>query len=223
MTLKSIWGREAAKRSKFLLERHRCDRNWPIHKDRIRSVFKNFLEHAEDFYIHDQEQVQRQGQVETLELGTDIVALHEHDCYSGRHSVNRDGEHDYAKEYGGALVIHYTYTKALIQVFLIPPKSSDAAAQKKDILIWSGRNTDALTIDFLEKSIAKLMVFIRVESGLHVCSFIERMRVRYWRFVDGRNTGQVYDGQHKFLNRWELSLAIGVLAVVSLVVSILKP
>ncbi|KAB0489654.1 hypothetical protein [Pseudomonas vancouverensis] len=227
MTLKSIWRRESAKRSRFAKERERCDRNWPFHKERARAVFEELTSLSDDFLIIDHEQ-QMNDQRDSFPAhwGQDSIAIYEIARLTGQRTVYTNGTSvhiDHMRESGGGLVIHYGYETALIQIFLAPPKTSKSLIKKNDVLIFSGFNTDVLTSDFIRTLVAKYLIFIRVESVLHRSTFLESYRVRFWRFIDARNTRQIFDKPYIFLNQWELSLAVGLLAVISLVVSILKP
>jgi hypothetical protein len=78
----------------------------------------------------------------------------------------------------GGTTIYYTYGQALIQGFLILPKSNRSIVDKTDVLLWVSRNTDHLTVRFCERLLAKYLIFCRVESDFEPGSIVERLRVR---------------------------------------------
>ncbi|MEF9672522.1 hypothetical protein QNM99_10260 [Pseudomonas sp. PCH446] len=205
MTLSSMWKREKLKRDSFKAERQRCDRNWIFHKDRVVSVFEKFTNIDERFTFYPNE-TERNASWSSAQLFlSDFVVLSEFSRGSRCWAIHNNGTSKYRedeRESGGSLTIHYTYDQALIQVFLKPPQSNKSFIEKADVLLWVGRNTDCLTVEFCERLIAKYLLFCRVESNYEKSSFWERRRVRWWRFMDARNRMQVLDTHVNFFTPW---------------------
>ena len=224
MTVISIWKREKSKRDRFTLERARCDRNWIFHKERSLAVFQQLSDVAEQFSVFDKANSTKDADG-PIYHGYDYVGISEDDRLTRRRTVFNNGtsvhiEHEW--EDGGVLTVHYTYGQALIQVFMKPPKSTRSIVEKNDVLLWFGRNTDVLTSEFYERLVAKFLIFCRVESNFERSSFVERFRVRWWRFMDVRNRRQLYDTHVNLLNRWEIPVATAILAIAGLIISLLK-
>lgn len=224
MTVSSIWKREESKRSRFALERERCDRNWVFHKTRALAVFKSLSDVADQFSVFDKQQANRDSDG-PIYHGYDYVGFSEDNRLTSRRTVFNNGtsiqiENEW--EDGGVLTVHYTFGQALIQVFMRPPKSNHSLIEKTDVLLWVGRDTDALTTVFFERLVAKFLIFCRVESNFERSSFLERFRVRWWRFTDVRNRWQLYDTHVNLLNRWEVPVAAAILAIAGLIISLVK-
>ncbi|WP_285435585.1 hypothetical protein [Pseudomonas sp. fls2-241-R2A-110] len=226
MTVSSIWKKEKSKRSRFALERGRCDRNWVFHKERAVAVFQGFSEIADRFSVLDKESGAKLCDKDApIYRGYDYVVLSEDDRLTDRRTIFNNGTSihiEHGREAGGVLTVHYTFGQALIQVFLRPPISNQSIIEKADILLWVGRNTDALTSEFYEQLITKYLIFCRVESNYESSTFVERFRVRWWRFMDVRNRWQLFDTHVNLLNRWEVPVAAAIMALAGFILALAK-
>lgn len=227
-SLASIWESEARKREKQKQRTMRCDRNWPLHKAAGLAVFKAFADIAKSdgviFHVVDYRESQRDNEYGPWTVGEDSIVLGALGRPTGKqtHYESLYGSHsDYDYEKGGSLVVHYTERQAAIHVFLSPPKPEGSLIEKKEVLLWAGYNTDRLTPDFYRSLIRKFLVFCRVESSLDNSTFIERCRVRWWKYMDVRNRRNLFGTPHNLLNAWELSAVAALFATVSLLVSII--
>lgn len=210
-----MWNKEKQKRDSFKAERQRCDRNWALHKERLASVFEKFSNMDNRFIFHSQK---------TDIVSRDLVALSEFSRGIRCWAVHNNGSSqylEYERESAGTLTVHYTYGQALIQVFLTPPQSNKSIIAKTDLLLWVGRNTDSLTVEFCESLISKYLLFCRVESSFERSSFLERRRVRWWRFMDARNRKQMLDTHVNFFTTWEIATLLAITTALGLIASLL--
>ena len=226
MSVSTIWKTEKSKRDSFACAIARCDRNWVFHKERAIAVFQELADIAGQFSVWDRNEVVKEyGDGQPKHFGYDGVTLTECDRFTRRRTVYNNGTSshvDHEKVTGGSLTVHYTYGQGLIQIFLTPPISNQSIVKKEDILLWAGRNTDALTTAFFERLVSKFLVLGRVESSFEKSSVLERFRVRWWRFMDVRNRWQIYDTHVNLLNRWEVPIAAAILALAGLIISVAK-
>ncbi|MGC1329096.1 hypothetical protein [Pseudomonas sp.] len=226
MTLVSVWKKDKSKRDRFASARERCDRNWPYHRERVKAAFLELSSIDSRFSAHDRDEMTKlRADGDPIYHGYDYVILSEDDRVTPRRTIYSNGKSfhiDHEREEGGSITVHYTYGQALIQVFLKPPKSNKSIIEKTDILVWVGRNTDALTTAFCERLIGKYLILARAESNFETSTILERFRIRWWRFMDMRNRLQIYDTHINLLNRWELPVAAAILALASFAISLLK-
>ena len=117
-------------------------------------------------------------------------------------------------ERGAALVVHHSPADGVIQVFLQPPYVSDKEPKRDALLIEHTFNTDDVTPCWVEKQIARLLVFNRAESVLQRARPWDRFKVRLWRFLDVRNRRGYLGAFQHLLTPWELVvLAVLVFAI----------
>ncbi|WP_137971875.1 hypothetical protein [Pseudomonas sp. F(2018)] len=224
MGLERIWKRESRSRQKSKLRIERSKRNWPIHAELVAAVFDDFAELARHGGVG--MTVQKPGDdgySSDRLLGQEAVILSFHFQPTGHGFIEETESGPRMTvdiEHGAQLVVHHSSADGVVQVFLEPPQlESDQARgeQSKELLIDYTYNTDDLTRRWVEKQIARFLVFNRVESLLLDPSRLEKAKVRLWRFLEVRNRRGYLDNFHHVLTPWQLVVIAAVMAVVGIV------
>lgn len=230
--------RDLNKRSENLQRKLRNTRNWPQHRDKVAEVFRRFDAQSRTidwprYYVSvSAGRPTRAGELGVFHDGEDSTTLAVLDQLTPRSrlTVSEDGTRTLfrERERGAQLVVYYGEHNGFVQVFFAPPtlweegQPESSSAPHREILVDYLDNMDDLTPDYVLKQLAKFLVFSRVESALDRASWLDRMRVRWWRFVDVRNRQRVGGPVHELLTPWEklvLAALFGVAVYVAGVVT----
>lgn len=159
----------------------------------------------------------------TFIIGEDSISLSETLTRTRQGTFYKNGASQYQTwilRHGGTLSLHYAYGKGLISAFITPPHTDATSEAKEPILIWFGRNADSLTPRLAETLIRKFLTVCRVE-GNYEGTRIERLKVRWWRFMDCRNREQTYNEYVPFFNNWEVPIITTALLLTNIALTIL--
>lgn len=226
MNLERIWRKEARKRRANEFRKDRVNRNWPIHAQRAVDVFRAFAAEAKKDGVYlivsepewcENGRAPLPGLLGEFIIGASSVHLRFGTEYTGEGLLTRtmDGETtrlDY--ERGSQLIIHHSPTDGLIQVFFEYPVSTLEVEKRHEPLLYTFTyNSDLLTNEWLASLLPPFLTFNRVESRLEHPSYLDSLRMRWWRFTDVRNKRGYLDKFHHILTPWELLMLGGVLAI----------
>lgn len=227
MSIKKIWAREKHRQDSCDWVRRRCDINWPIHREIIFDCFRQFtVEAGRNKYRADNSSGHRRDGSNLdfpVVIGEETISLSELDSRTRQATFYHNGHSEHRSwvlRHGGMLSVHYAYGKGLISAFITPPYSDSTISKREPILIWLGRDTDMLTTELAEKLIRKMLIICRAE-GNYEGSRLERIKVRWWRFMDRRNREQTYNEYVPLFNSWEVPIITTALLLVNIALTIL--
>jgi hypothetical protein len=225
MDVKRIWKKEARKRAANEARKQRVHRNWPVHSQRALDVFTAFSLEAEldnvSVLVTEPEWFDRHKEATGWRLGEfpigeSSVSMRFGLQYTGQGMLKRTEENESTElqlEFGAELVVHYSPAQGVIQVFFQSP-SIDSSTRKREALLYAHTyNTDDLTTDWLIGLLPQFLTFNRVESALEKPSWLDSLKVRWWRFRDIRNRRGYLEKFQHILTPWELVLLGAALAL----------
>lgn len=223
MSLEGILRKESRKRFKNQLRCKRVNLNWPIHAQRVVDVFREIQaegdKHGVALFVTEPEWFNpayddfglRKGE---FPLGETAVILSFMTRRTGTGVLVRTEEGTqttFDSEKGAELVVHHSPSQGVVQVFFAPPKI-EKSIESDAILYTHTYNTDDVTRDWVMDLVPSFFTFNRVESLLERPSLLDRLRVRWWRFIDIRNRHGYLEKLQHVLTPWELLLIAGTAA-----------
>ncbi|MDP2245682.1 hypothetical protein [Pseudomonas sp.] len=223
MDVRQIWRKESRKRIKNQLRCERVNRNWPLHAQRVVDVFREIQaegdKHGVVMFVQEPEWFQptydglgrRYGKYPLGETSV-ILCFMRQRTGTGVFERTEEGDtHTFDYEEGAQLVVHHSPDQGVVQVFFSPPRLSKD--NKEEALLYTHTfNSDDLTRDWVMRLVPCFFTFNRVESLLERPSVIDRLRVRWWRFIDIRNRRGYLEKLQHVLTPWELILIAGTTA-----------
>lgn len=222
MNLERMWRKESSRRTKNQLRRERCNRNWPLHAQRVVDAFREIQAEGDKhgvamFVTEPKWDYDFSHRNSKLSLGETAVILRFSIQFAGTGVLERTDngvteKMDYEK--GAQLVVHHSSGQGLVQVFFAPPTVEGRTKEEDALLFTHTYDTDDVTRDWVMGLISSFFTFNRVESMLELPSMFDRLRVRWWRFMDIRNRRGYLDKLQHVLTPWELILVTAVGAIV---------
>lgn len=130
-----------------------------------------------------------------------------------------DGNNDIKIHYelGAKLVVLYSDTDAIIQVFFEEPRSLEKE-RPEPLLYTHTYNTDDVTYDWAAGLISDFLTFNRFKSRLQDYTFLDSAKVRWWRFKDIRNRRGYLDSFVHIFTPWELLIVALIAAIPGLAI-----
>lgn len=224
------------KRSKNLRRKQRNTRNWPLHREKVAEVFRRFeaesraLEGIRYWVTVSAGHPLYAGEPGVFLYGEDTVGLAVMDLFTARERRTVSEDHSQSfyreRERGAQLVVYYGEHNGYVQVLFAPPTLLDGetdeskSATSREILADYLFNMDDLTPDYAVKQLAKFLVYARVESALDRASWLDKMWVRWWRFIDVRNRQRVGAPVHELVTPWEKLVLTSLFGVAAYLVGV---
>lgn len=210
MKVERIWAKEFRKRQRNEARKERVNLNWPIHAQRAVKVFTAFKEAAEKdgvvLLVEKPEFLNGPKSYGVTLIGESTVELRFMQRPTNQGIINRNlGDQKWDIETGARLAIHHSNVLGITEVFFCPPYvKGKTFIDPQDLLYTYTFNTDDLTEKWISRLVSKFLIFNRVESVFEKSSLLDRLWVRWMRFVDIRNRrGFLKSTQHIF-TQWEL-------------------
>lgn len=226
MNLERMLRKEGRKRLENELRRERVNRNWPLHAQRVVDVFREVQDkgrkHGVALFVSEPELFHHANgglglRIGEIPLGVSTVILSFVIQLTGTGVLTRttEGEREeWDHETGAQLVVHHSFAEGLVQVFFVPPQLDKTTESESSVLFTHTYNTDDVTREWVANLVSSFFVFNRVESVLELPSLLDRLRVRWWRFMDIRNRRGYLDKLQHVLTPWELMLITALGAIV---------
>ncbi|WP_340052245.1 hypothetical protein [Pseudomonas proteolytica] len=222
--------RESSKKEKALAEIKRSSRNWPLHRERclvfFRAVAKEARSKGFSFQVVDAKEIENlnmkftSGQGSRCDVEDNVALTFAVRTMDGVTRNYIDGvlsDISREKEYGASLVVHHRYSIGLTHVFLVPPHLEGSEQSRNEIIVYYTFNLDDIHVGRLRSLLSMLFVMQRVGGVDERSSLLDRVRFRYWKFMDARNREVVEGGVHKFLTTWEIYVFVGAVGALSLI------
>jgi hypothetical protein len=197
--------RELKKRRKNEKIKRFSSINWPIKKQEIDLVFREFNHLFSDSKINfDITTTLNSDFSNKFYVGYDVIQIGFPFRWTGNQVVTEGDEQvtmDHKSEHGPTLVIS-TSELGIINVMLMPAKNDDKKIEVESLLLFTTSNPNDLTRDKVEKFLHQFVVFQRVDSLLELASFNEKFYIKWLYFFDARKRQKTQSILFNITNHW---------------------
>ncbi|MDO9625148.1 MAG: hypothetical protein Q7J46_14290 [Pseudomonas sp.] len=229
-TLQRIWLRDKHTRDANKLRKKRNICNWPIHRDKALEVFRAFAQVTSEANYSQFEIVESGSRPEfsgdwgIFHYGEDNICLNFKDRPTGHWTerVQQSGKKEIVKEIesGAGLVIYHSSHNGYVQIFFAASEIEERKRSARELLMSYHSDMDELTPHLVMTLIRKFLIFARVDSSLENASWLEQLRVRWWRFVDARNRKSIKGDIDVLLTPWEKLILVALASFVTFIIGV---
>jgi hypothetical protein len=196
---------ELKKRRKYEKTKRFSSINWPIKKQEIESIFREFNHLFSDSKMNfDITTTLNSDFSNKFYVGYDVIQIGFPFRWTGNQVVTEGDEQvtmDHKSEHGPTLVIS-TSKLGIINVILMPAKNDDKKIEVESLLLFTTNNPNDLTREKIEKFLHQFVIFQRVDSLLELSSFNEKIYIKWLYFFDARKRQKAQSILFNIANHW---------------------
>lgn len=211
-----IWRKHWKKANASMNKRAASNLEWPTKLALIHRSLDEFRDVAGSLFKIADSSTVTLDDTDKIYKGQSSIVLSIPERYTRKAVVTKTEEGvllDRIFESGACIVFHYTHGSALFQVLVETPKDSDSNRPRETLLTYATHDLSEVDEKLVFRHVAKFLTTYRVYSSLEDSSWADRMKVRYWMFMDRRNREQVTSGSKYFFTAWEIAVFAAAFAV----------